>query len=201
MALGIDSALDCTNRASAIAQTGVDFVGRYYRKKISKWTPLSATEVAALHREGLAVVALWEFASDKPDYFSYSSGVDDGTSAYRQALQAGQPPQTPIYFAVDFDASSAAVAGPISDYFTGVRAGYTTIGQGQPAYSIGVYGSGRTCAWLASHGRATYTWMALSTKWADYDTYTSWNIKQGPGTTALAFDHDTDTSVASYGSF
>jgi hypothetical protein len=146
----------------------------------------------------LQIVALWESKSDVLDHFSYSSGVDEGTSAYRQAMGAGQRPRTPIYFAVDFDCSDAGIAGAVNDYFRGVAAGFATIGSSNPAYDIGVYGSGNTCGWLLTHGRVTSTWMALSTGWGGFKTFKDWNIKQ-LATVAKPFDHDTDQATSNYG--
>lgn len=198
---GIDCPVNCTKYADGIKTAGKAFVGRYYRKTTSSFPALKKPEVDALHAAGLKVVALWESASTTTDYFSYARGVDDGTSAYHQALLAGQPPQTPIYFAVDYDASAAALAGPVSDYFRGVKDGYGTISQGAPVYDVGVYGSGQSCGWLKMHGWATHAWLAVSKKWTGHDTYTDWNIVQGPQGADLGFDHDTNQAVGAYGGF
>lgn len=201
MALGIDAPIDCTKQTTAIKAAGKTFVGRYYRNKKSRWAPLVASEVTALQGAGLKVVALWESASAALAHFSYAAGVDEGTSAYHQALQCGQPPATPIYFAVDFDASSEAVAGAINDYFRGVHDGYNAIGSGSPAYLVGVYGSGLTCSWLKMHGRADRYWLALSTKWSGYDSFADWHVKQSKGLADLAINHDNDESRPDFGAF
>lgn len=195
---GIDCATDCSKRVAAIKATGAAFVGRYYRLPHSKWDPLTAAEAQALSKGDLKIVALWESSSDALDHFSFSSGVDEGTSAYRQAMGAGQQPRTPIYFAVDFDCSDSGIAGAVNDYFRGVAAGFATIGAGNPAYDIGIYGSGNTCGWLLTHGRVTSTWMALSTGWGGFKTFKDWNIKQ-LATVKAPFDHDTDEATANYG--
>jgi hypothetical protein len=145
MVHGIDCATDCTKRVGAIKQMGADFVGRYYRLPHSQYHPLTATEAQALSHGDLKIVSLWESRSDALDHFSHATGVDEGTSAYRQAMKAGQPPRTPIYFAVDFDCSHSGIVGPVNDYFRGVADGFSTIGAGNPAYDVGVYGSGNTC--------------------------------------------------------
>jgi hypothetical protein len=197
---GIDCALDCTRRIAAIQALNVHFVGRYYRLPTSQWAPLTKSEAQALSNGGFQIVALWESASNKLDHFSHASGVDEGTSAYHQAMLAGQPARTPIYFAVDFDCSNSGIAGAVNDYFRGVADGFATIGAGQPAYDIGVYGSGNTCSWLLSHGRVTYTWMAQSRGWGGYKTFKNWNILQGP-TRTRPFDYDTDQANENFGGF
>jgi hypothetical protein len=196
----MDCALDWTKRTAAIQALNVHFVGRYYRQQTSKWTPLRKPEAQALSNAGFQIVALWESASDKLAHFSHATGVDEGTSAYRQAMLASQPARTPIYFAVDFDCPSSGIAGAVNDYFRGVADGYAAIGAGQPVYDVGVYGSGNTCAWLLSHSRVTYTWMAQSTGWGGYKTFKNWNILQGPAR-KKPFDYDTDQAKENFGSF
>jgi len=197
---GIDCALDCTKRAAAIKALNATFVGRYYRLPGSKWAPLTGAEAKALSKAGLKIVALWESRSDVLDHFSHAAGVDEGTSAYRQAMNAGQPAGTPIYFAVDFDCPTNGIAGAVNDYFRGVADGFNTIGAGQPAYSVGVYGSGNTCAWLLGHGRVSYSWLAQSTGWGGYKIFKNWNIKQGR-TQKKPFDYDLDEATENYGGF
>jgi hypothetical protein len=198
---GLDCAFDCRAFASEIGDAGAGFVGRYYRNAHSKWTPLTRNELDALHGANLKVAALWEWSSNSPEYFSVSAGVDDGTSAYHQALKAGQAPNTPIYFAVDYDAGEEIV-GSIADYFRGVHAGYKAIAQQGPStFLVGVYGSGRTCEWLLKHQLVTHTWLAMSSKWSGYDTFKAWNIHQHNKNPVLSFDHDWDEATADMSSF
>ena len=200
MTQGIDCALDCTKKVTWLKAAGTEFVGRYYRNSASHFAALTHGEGQALSSAGLAIVALWESKSDVLEHFSYAAGVDEGTSAYRQAMTAGQPAGTPIYFAVDFDCSISGIAGSVNDYFRGVAHGFDAIGSGSPSYRIGVYGSGNTCGWLLSHQRVGYTWLAQSRGWGGFQTFGKWNIKQGPSKTK-PFDHDTDEANTDYGAF
>ncbi len=207
-ATGMDCAKDCTQLAAAIRQAGVACVGRYYRWPTSKYRPLTHDEAVALSTAGLSILALWEWRAEKIANFSYHDGFDQGSSAYKQAMDAHQPAGTPIYFAVDSDFSAAQISGAISDYFHGVADAFNAIGQGQSAYLIGVYGSGRTCGWLLDHGRAVRSWLAVSTGWAGHDTFIRWDIKQGvrdlqiagltPGSNG---DYDSDLARPSCGAF
>jgi hypothetical protein len=196
MAQGVDCALDCT-KTNWLKAAGVEFVGRYYRKAVSRWTPLAREEGKTLSEGGLVIVALWESKSDVLEHFSYAAGVDEGTSAYRQAMNAGQPAKTPIYFAVDFDCPIAGIAGAANDYFRGIAHGFDAIG---PSYEIGVYGSGNVCGRLLSHRRVGYTWLAQSRGRGGFQTFNRWNIKQGPSQNK-PFDHDTDDAKGGYGGF
>lgn len=173
---GMDCALDCTDHAKAIAASGIKIVGRYYRWPTSKYKSLTHAEAVVLSNAGLSLLALWEWTSDSIDNFTFNDGVDQGTSAINQALKAHQPPDTPIYFAVDYDASASDIAGGIAAYFKGVQ--HAVDGM-KARYTIGVYGSGRTCAWLLAHGGASHAWLADASKWAGSDTFSDWNIRQG----------------------
>jgi hypothetical protein len=200
MSAGIDCALDCTKKVAWIKANGNDFLARYYRNAASKWTALAANEARAISAAGIAIVALWESNSAVAEHFSYTTGVDEGTTAYKQAMNTGQPARTPIYFAVDFDCSNLQIAGAINDYFRGIEHGFNAIGSDAPAYDVGVYGSGNACRWLLAHQRVSHTWLAQSTGWGGYKTFSSWNIKQGP-TKSKTFDFDTNEAKPNYGGF
>jgi hypothetical protein len=198
---GIDCALDCRKTAAAISAAKFQFVGRYYRTAKSKFPALSGDEARALSTAGLMVVALWESASDKIAHFSHSTGVDEGTSAFRQALLVGQPSGTPIYFAVDNDFNAQEIAGPIRDYFRGIADGFAAIANQTASYAIGVYGSGLVCSTLTQQGLAKFSWLAMSTKWSGFKTFKDWNIKQGEQTVDLGFDYDSDVAKPGFGAF
>ena len=205
--VGADFAIDCTKDAAKIAaKCGV--IGRYYRWPDSKYAALTHSEALALSAAGLEVLALWEAASTTIDHFSSVDGVDQGTSAYNQALKAHQTAGSPIYFAVDFDTTSTQVAGPIADYFRGVRTAFNTVGGDHPSFEIGVYGSGRTCSWLLSQGLVTRTWLTNAAKWSGADTFTDWNVKQGMADLGISGlkpgqdgDYDSDEVLDSAGAF
>src|SRR5262245_46430066 len=113
MAVGIDASSNCGLRAAEIRSAGIDFVGRYYASHGRKiLTPAEARQLGVV---GLRLVVVWEDKPTSTEYFSYAKGMDDGTSAYYDAMLLGQPASSAIYFAVDYDASPAAIAGPIGD--------------------------------------------------------------------------------------
>jgi len=200
MPKGFDTTADCGPLAPQIKAAGYDFVARYYAHRGTK--RLSAAEARQLSAAGLHIVVVWEDAPTEVGYFSRARGVDDGTHAYDSAVALGQPAGSAIYFAVDYDALPAAIAGVVADYFRGVRDGFAHRSSGQdPAYRIGVYGSGAACKFLREQGLAELSWLAQSTGWAGYHTYADWNIKQGATTQALGIEIDPDTAKDDYGGF
>jgi hypothetical protein len=192
--MGVDASTACTSIADALVSAGVTFVGRYYANHGKK--RLSATEYQALRDAGLKVVSVWEDGRPtSASYFSFAKGVDDGSSAYHDALSIGQPVHTPIYFSIDYDASDADLAGGINDYLKGVTAGLKTAANGNDDHVVGVYGSGATCRFAISRGLASYTWLAMSRGWRDFD-FAHWNIKQSRGQSIGDVDTDSDESSA-----
>jgi hypothetical protein len=198
---GIDLSTDCSAQVDCIKGSGKSFVGRYYANPHSKKI-LTLNEAKAISQAGLSVVAVWEDGMPTSgSYFSYSEGVDNGTSAYNMASKIGQPANTPIYFAVDYDAIDDDITGSINDYFRGLRDGFNTISGGTPIHPIGVYGSGAVCSWLLARNAAAYCWLAQSTGWRGYNDFTAWNIKQHAETSLCSLDVDLDDAVADYGGF
>lgn len=200
MANGIDASVNCTEKASELQASGIEFVCRYYANSGKK--VLSRAEALGLNQAGLNIVVVWEDGyPTKASYFSYAKGVDDGSSAYHDALLIGHPIESPIYFAVDYDASSADVSGGICDYFRGVAAGFAASGGGAPSHPIGVYGSGATCSFLLARSLVDFAWLSQSTGFRGSKDFADWNIKQGPEQQMLGIDVDVDESADNYGGF
>jgi hypothetical protein len=194
MPMGVDASTDCSPIADALVSDGVTFVGRYYANHGKK--RLRATEYQALRDAGLKVVSVWEDGRPTSvSYFSFAKGVDDGSSAYHDALSIGQPVHTPIYFAIDYDTLDADLAGGINDYLKGVAVGLKTAANGNDDHPVGVYGSGATCRFAISRGLASYTWLAMSRGWRGFD-FSGWNIKQSRGQSTGGVDTDSDESSA-----
>jgi hypothetical protein len=179
MAKGLDANVDCRSQATCIKEAGFDFVARYY-KFVHNAHPLTRDEAVALSEAGLYVVAVYESGRPtEPGYFSHARGVQDGKRAYEYARdEIGQPEGSAIYFAVDYDASAGDLDGVITEYFGGIAEAFDAASGGNPAYPIGVYGSGCTCAHLLKHTSVTYAWLAMSRGWCGSRTFTGWNLKQ-----------------------
>lgn len=192
--------MNCAGSAAVFKTAGVVFVARYYANKGKK--VLSRDEAATLCAHGLSIVAIWEDGFPRtPRYFSYAKGVDDGTSAFHDALIMGQPSAAPIYFAVDYDAAPTEIAGCINDYFRGIHAGLEAAANGGVCNPVGVYGSGAACSWLLARELARYTWLSQSTGWRGYHEFASWNIRQGPRDKAFTINVDADEANEDYGGF
>jgi hypothetical protein len=197
MATGFDTPTNCTSSAAAIAAAGYNFVGRYLSQ--SSWKVISSAESAELIAAGLSVVLVYEDGPTANTYFSNSRGQSDGARAAQQAAAIGAPVTATLYFAVDYDASAADIAGPITAYLQGVATG---IASTPTAFQIGVYGSGATCRAIIGAGLASMGWLAGATSWDGYAAYQpSASIVQGPQKTILGLSVDPDTAPGAYGGF
>jgi hypothetical protein len=201
LARGIDLPTDARDVSLELKDSHLDFVARYYRDPASRWPALSAAEARSVSAAGMQLVALWEWHSHDPAYFSYATGYWDAMKAYREALAVGQPAGSAIYFAVDFNAQAAQIAGPVDQYFRGIAAGLAATGEPSQAYRIGVYGSGAVCDYLKSARLAQYAWLSNSTAWAGYGSFSNWNIRQGGRAPAMSFSQDANEARDEYGGF
>src|ERR1700674_2285871 len=95
-AQGIDLPTDASDALNDIRDSKLDFVARYYRSPTSRWPTLTAAEAQRLSSLRVKIVAVWEWHSHDPAYFSYASGYSDAISAYTQAKAVGQPAAAPF---------------------------------------------------------------------------------------------------------
>lgn len=201
MAKGIDARNDCSGIAQDLLDAGVEFVARYYANSGAK--VLSQGEARTLSQAGLQLVAVWEDGyPTKAPYFSYAKGVDDASSAFHDALIVGQPIDSPIYFAVDYDATNSDISGPINDYFRGIAVGLAASSGGAPVHPVGVYGSGAACSFLLARNLATVAWLSMSPGFLGSKDFGAWDIKQSRDPQQFGgIAADLDEGVGDYGGF
>lgn len=118
-------------------------------------------------------------------YFSAAQGQADAETVVAYFKLLGVPAGCACFLAVDFDASTADLAGPVLAYATAFHSALKAAG-----YTVGVYGSGLTCKTLKDAGLVHWTWKAQSTGWQGY-AFFGWDIRQNLGSVAgLASDPD-----------
>ncbi len=195
---GLDANTPLGIHAECIVKEGFTFVARYYKATA---TCLSRSEALALSAAGLSIVTVVERGSPThADYFSRARGFGDGIFAWHKAQnEIRQPTGAPVYFAVDYDASDADVAGPITEYFAGVHEAFGS--KGPAEYPIGVYGSGLVCSHLLLHTPVTYSWLSMSKGWRGGHTFTGWNLNQTVGSSVCGVSVDLDESNGHGGGF
>jgi hypothetical protein len=114
---------------------------------------LTRAEADRLVAAGLAIVSNWENAAGD-QLGGYNRGVAHATEAARLHRACGGPPDRPIYFSTDFDASTSQLA-TCYRYLQGCA---DVIGWGR----VGVYGGFRTINYMRDRGVRwlwqTYAW-------------------------------------------
>ena len=133
---------------------GFQFAARYLSSDPSK--NLSHAEASTLRGAGIDVATVWEDNADAA-LGGFGRGAADAHAAAAQADACGQPPGRPIYFAVDFDASSSD-QGAIDSYFDGVA---SVLGRAR----TGAYADYYVLDKLFNAGKIRYGWQTES--WSD----------------------------------
>jgi hypothetical protein len=193
---GLDANTPLGPHADCIAKSGFHFVGRYIKRTNSA---LTHAEAQVLSTAGLSIVSVVEIGfPTHAAYFSQAKGQEDGSFAYSYAHNhLKQPVGSCLYFAVDYDASLADIKGPITSYFKGILDAFHNSGNatgGHPAYALGVYGSGLTCATLLKTTAVSYAWLSMSMGWQGSRSFKGWNLKQSAGGTVCGVLVDYDAS-------
>jgi hypothetical protein len=174
---GVKAPFELTQYAIAIKQQGIDFAIRHYTHQAGK--SLSLAEARALTDAGIQIGAVWETPDAHLSYFSRAQGCADGAAAFLMAQSViTQPSGSAVYFAVNFDADTAEIAGPVTRYFEGVNQAFQAASAVERQYQVGVYGSAACCAAMVAGGLATLSWLADET--VDYAGY---SLKQLDGAT------------------
>lgn len=158
MGQGFDVNQPVGSHASAIAERGYTFVGRYGGPvKAAHGIALTKSEAEQLSAAGLYIVSIWENGfPTEPGYFTGYQGAKDGHAAAEYFEAVGQPQSTPIYFTVDCDVAAAVVLEYARSFQAAVK---------EAGYLAGVYGSGPVCEALLRAGIAHCAWLAQSKGW------------------------------------
>lgn len=193
----IDAAQNCAGAVGCLQQAGVTTVIRYYSEFTQMPSKrLTGPEAAALAAAGLRLGVVYQDAQNAPHHFSLSRGLARGRYAYRYAQDTiVQPPESAIYFAVDFDASEGEVESSVLPFFRGVARAFEEVSGGASDYRVGVYGSGLVCRLVLDAGLADYAWLAAARGWREtqqFDDSGRWHLKQNPETALCGLSVDTD---------
>jgi hypothetical protein len=138
---------------AALKTAGAHFACRYLSHDGSGKN-LDHAEAKGLSDAGIWIVVVWESTANRA-LDGHAAGAQDARDAEAQGKACGMPGGRPIYFAVDFDASSGD-QGAINDYLRGAASVLGT-------HRVGLYGgygpvsrsfNAGTIAW----GWQTYAW-------------------------------------------
>jgi peptidoglycan hydrolase-like protein with peptidoglycan-binding domain len=186
-------------RAQALKAAGYKYIGRYLYNPSSTDLPqkqIQPGELDTIRQYGLRCFPIYQTWSRSADYFHYSQGCIDATSAIEWAKIHGFKPGSIIYFAVDYDAMDGEVTDYILPHFQGI---YRTIGE-LSSYGVGVYGPRNICQRVGEAGYAATSFVSdMSSGFSGnlgYSLPTNWAFDQivtitvGTGEGAIEIDND-----------
>jgi len=170
----------------------VTVIGRYLKPNVTKdggdWI-MHREEARRLSDAKFHIFTIWEnpntAAGMEPlktgarsgiEYFdpAFHAGTEDGAAAFAWCGGTlGQPPQTPVYFCVDFDAADFGDTKPVTtadarqrilNYFTLVKNARDAYANQNPDryYLIGLYGNGAVNRWCYEQGIVSAFWQSVS---------------------------------------
>jgi hypothetical protein len=190
MPKGFDTDSNFFAECGCLVAAGMEFAGVY----INRQSPATIHHAV---QQGLFIVSIFEQKSNTYSYFTTAQGLADGKAIMRFAPYVGQPDDTPIYCAVDFDCSEEEARGGIAAYFTALRSVINESGQGP--FELGCYGSGLVLSVLRELGLVEYFWLADAVDWRGSSTFTGWHIKQSVGGVVCGVEVDYDESTGNAG--
>jgi len=181
----IDTSEIITGKAHQLADAGIVYVGIYLR-------PDRCTKemIEELHQAGIKVFSICERGEPTaPPYFTAQQGTDDGHAAADFADEMGQPSETTISPAVDYDSDPADVKAYLEAFHNAVKGwGYRSL----------PYGNGSTLAAIIAAGFASGGWLSQSQAFSGYREFLpDAAIIQGPSATVCGLDCDRDEVVKS----
>ena len=177
----VDADFDVSPYLTILKNAGVKTIGRYYDRAYGtgigescyhhKSKTLTKTELAAIEHAGMSVYVVFQHCGNKCVNFDAKNkatadkGRKDAEGAVALAHELGQPPNTPIYFAIDFDpASDGCCALPADRIWPSIETYFNQVNEvlAQTRWQVGVYGAGATCQRLKASGKAKYFWLSTS---------------------------------------
>jgi len=153
MTFGVDYAWHGDNGPliKALKAAQVTFVCRYLSHSSGK--NLTLAEAKALSAAGIAIVVVWETTADRA-LAGRAAGAQDARDGLAEAKACGMPDGRPIYFAVDWDASSGQQAA-INAYLDGAA---SVLGKSR----VGIYGGYGPVSRAMHGGHAAWGWQTYA---------------------------------------
>ena len=172
--------IDCTaaiNAATrkALKESGYEFVCRYLVPASMAWKRLTKQEVQAITASGLFILSIFESSANRASSGA-SGGAADGKAALIEAKSVGQPEESAIYFAVDYDAQP-------KDY-DALEAYFLAAKEQIKPYKIGGYGSYAVIEELFKRGVIDCGWQTYA--WSKGKLSTRANVYQYKNGVAVA---------------
>lgn len=158
-------ACDCSTQilteslASALAAK-YKIVGRYLTGKVGsagKDKSLSKDEISLLINYGMRIFPIYQDGGATLTYFNATQGAIDAEKAITAAKNLEIPPNTIIYYAVDYDFTTDNINDYLLDHFKAIINKSTELNS---EYRIGIYGSRNVCTTICNAGYACSSFVS-----------------------------------------
>lgn len=204
----VDVAFDTRPILKELKRRGVTTVFRYYAYKDDQWPGklIVPDEAKAIHDSGMGLGVVYQYHNNVLENLTARRGRIDAEHALSFGTQViGQPDGSAIYFGVDGDWPSSSGMARIQVYFETIN---EVIAASGAKRIIGVYGSGKTCAFLRERNLASLFWLPKSTGWSGVPAFynsNSWSMyqhAQGVKVGSIALDTNwANPAINSVGAF
>ncbi|HVJ50101.1 DUF1906 domain-containing protein [Desulfitobacterium sp.] len=194
-----------SSQLTSLKSNGYSFIGRYYCADTSNLKLLTLAEAQRISSAGLDTIVVYQDANNYPGAFSYTIGVSDCNNAIARAGTVGQPYNTAIYFAVDYDAAGGGTLANIDEYFRGISDAMRTYKQvNGGGWNIGIYGGIGTVDYMYGKYGIYNVWQTIA--WSGTSISSHANVYQKAIKAFIDVDGkslevDLDTSYSGIGSF
>ena len=150
------------DRINTLKSNSVEIVGRYIAGGVNK--RMTKMEASLIVQNGLRFFPIYQENNDAPQYFTYASGVQQGTAAIQNAQALTIPLGAIIYFCCDWDPNTDEIDSIVLPFFRGVSSAITSAGS---PYRIGVYGTRNLCQRISSAGIGVTSFVGgMSSGWS-----------------------------------
>lgn len=174
-------------RMTSLHNSGVKFVCRYLAGGSGGGKELTHSEASQLSAAGISIVVVWETSAERA-LSGHAAGVTDAQRALSQARACGMTGNRPIYFACDWDVTSAQQA-TVNAYLDGAA---SVLGRNR----VGIYGGYWPVSRAMRAGHATWGWQTYA--WSAGQWWTGAQLQQysnGHVIDGVSVDYDRSTAT------
>jgi len=192
----IDTNRRTTHRLDCLHAEGVRAIIRYYARTTSQPEKrLIREEAAAIVASGKSIGIVHQAGGANVVSFSQAKGKEDADYAFKYAIETiGQPSDSAIYFAVDFDCDATQLQNSVVPHFNAIN-DTNRSGNCSKQFVIGAYGNGLVLQGLLDEGLIEIAWLSQSTGHhgsRDFKRTDKWTLFQKLPSTLCGIGVDVD---------
>jgi hypothetical protein len=159
----IDTNRRTTEKLACLHEEGVRSIIRYYARSTGQPEKrLTRAEAEAIIASGKSLGVVHQAGGASASSFSREMGKLDAAYAFNYAIETiGQPADSAIYFAVDFDCDAQQIASRVVPHFEAINQENDS-GRFARRFLIGGYGNGLVLETLLGDGLIEHAWLSQS---------------------------------------